>query len=79
MGYIGLALAGIVAVAGAAARLHRVRVMERSQALSDDQIRAIERAGTLQLDEDEPLDLSEARAEEERFWREERWDEGDEW
>ncbi len=43
--------------------------------LTDDQIRAIEEQGTVQLEE--PLDLDHIREEETRFW-EESWDEPEE-
>lgn len=44
--------------------------------LSDEQIRAIETRGEVELED--PLDLDTIRDEEARFW-EESWDEPEEW
>ena len=45
--------------------------------LPDDAVRAIVETGALSVEEDEPLDMREIEAEEERFWRE-TWDEPEE-
>ena len=64
--------AGALLVAGAwYANRRRLRSM-RQGGLSDAAIRRIEASGRVELDE--PLDLDEAREEEERFWNE-SWDE----
>ena len=59
----------LVAGAGLLARRRMARV---KAGLSDDAIRAIEAHGRVEVEE--PLDLDEARDEEERFWSE-TWDE----
>ena len=63
---------GAVIVAGAwLASRRRLRQL-RADELSDAAIRRIEASGRVEVDE--PLDLDEAKAEEERFWGE-TWDE----
>ena len=73
-GYLFLGLALLVLVAGLVAR-QRIQSARDASGLSDDELRSIEEEGWLQRDE--PLDLDEARREEERFL-EETWDEPDE-
>ena len=48
-----------------------------STRIDDDAVRAIVEKGALTLEEDQPLDMREIEAEEERFWRE-TWDEPEE-
>ncbi|MDX1674152.1 MAG: hypothetical protein R3314_05045 [Longimicrobiales bacterium] len=63
---------GALLVAGAWLGVrHRLRQL-RDRELTDGAIRQIEASGRLEVDE--PLDLDEAAAEEERFWGE-TWDE----
>jgi hypothetical protein len=45
--------------------------------VDDDAVRTIVATGALAIEEDEPLDMREIEAEEERFWRE-TWDEPEE-
>jgi len=45
--------------------------------VDDAAVRAIVETGALSVEEDEPLDMREIEAEEERFWRE-TWDEPEE-
>jgi hypothetical protein len=45
--------------------------------VDDEAVRAIVETGALSVEEDEPLDMREIEAEEERFWRE-TWDEPEE-
>lgn len=71
--WIGGAL--LLAVAGWLYRA-RLRAYRHGSALGDEHIRAIETHGRLEVDE--PLDLAEICEEEERFWKEARWDEPDE-
>lgn len=52
------------------------RRLTRARGLDDRDIRQIEDAGW--IDAEEPLDLDEAREEEERFWNED-WDEPEPW
>lgn len=69
-----LALAGGILVRrriGAARR-------RRTDGLTDEMIRRIEREGRLRREEPEPLDLDEIREEEDAFW-EQTWDEPEEW
>ena len=68
-GWLFAAAALLVAGAWYANR-GRLRDM-RSRGLNDADIRRIEASG--RVDVDEPLDLDEAREEEERFWNE-SWD-----
>lgn len=74
MGYLGVMLGLLAVVAGLTVRARRAA----GPTLSADQIAEIERTGRLELEQDEPLDLEEARQEEERFWQEESWDEAEE-
>ena len=75
--YIGILL-GVLAFAGLLLRarwLHRVPDPS-APALTDDMIRQIEQAGSVELDE--PLDLDQIQEEETRFWNEATWDEPEE-
>ena len=69
-GWLFAAAALLVAGAWYANR-RRLRSLRREE-LSDAAIRQIEVSGRVEVDE--PLDLDEARDEEERFWNE-SWDE----
>lgn len=53
--------------------LRRLRGALGEEGVTDAMIARIEAHGHLELEE--PLDLDEAAAEEERFWNEEPWDE----
>ena len=64
----------LVAVAGVL-YLRRLRALKQSGGVTDAMIERIESMGRLEVDE--PLDLEEAAAEEEKFWSE-TWDEPDE-
>lgn len=78
-GWIFAALSVLVLVAGAAARrriLRRTRPV--ADGLSDDDVRQIEEGGLLFREDDEPLDMDEIRAEEDRFWASESWDRAEE-
>jgi hypothetical protein len=48
----------------------RASFSRRAPRLDDDAVRTIVATGALSVDEDEPLDMREIEAEEERFWRE---------
>ncbi len=62
----------------AAAAIARRRRQARSRpAVTDDVVRRIESVGRIDADEVDPLDLDEARAEEDAFW-EQTWDEPEE-
>lgn len=69
-GWVFVLGALLVAVAGLGVRRRLQRLKDSD--LSDGAIRRIESSGRLEVDE--PLDLDEAAAEEERFWGE-SWDE----
>lgn len=70
--------AGLVVVAYVRLRA-RLEERIRPKRLDDDDVRTILETGELVTDEDEPLDLDEIEEEERRFWRDERWDEAEEW
>lgn len=71
-------LAFLVLVAGLAYRLRiHEEVRRRGTGLSDEQVRRIEEAGRLDVD-DEPLDMDEIERAEDEFW-EESWDEPEPW
>jgi hypothetical protein len=75
--YYGLLVGMLALAAGLVYRSRLSRVIGSSQpVLDDDMIRQIEERGSLEVEE--PLDISEIREEEARFW-EEPWDEPDEW
>lgn len=65
------AVGAVIVLAAWAASRRRLRRL-RDRPLSDAAIRQIEVSGRVEVDE--PLDLEEAAAEEERFW-DESWDE----
>ncbi|MEJ2678746.1 MAG: hypothetical protein P8174_06700 [Gemmatimonadota bacterium] len=67
--------AGLAVVAYVMSR-RLLRLRRREASLDDAAIRRIEASG--RVDVEEPLDLDEAREEEERFW-EEDWDEPEPW
>ena len=70
IGWLFAAGAVLVAAAWLSSRRRLRQLKDRE--LSDAAIRQIEASG--RVDVDEPLDLEEAREEEERFWSE-SWDE----
>ena len=75
MGLIWGLLALLVLVAGLAYRL-RIREELGGRELTDDQIRRIEEAGAVEVDEE--LDMDEIEQAEDDFW-EESWDEPEPW
>ncbi|MXW66105.1 MAG: hypothetical protein F4Z72_03680 [Gemmatimonadales bacterium] len=74
-GYIFVALAVLVAVAGWRAR-RRLRHATRS-GVTDEIVRRIETVGRVDAEDVEPVDLELARAEEDEFWAQ-TWDEPEE-
>lgn len=74
-GLLFAALAVLVAAAGILAR-RRLRE-ETRRGLSDELIRQIEATGRIEAEDVEPVDLEEARAEEDAFWAQ-TWDEPEE-
>jgi len=72
------ALAALTVAAGWSLYERRRRLSGRGPVVDDEAIRRILDTGELHVDEDEPLDLAEIDAEEERFWSE-TWDEPDDW
>lgn len=73
-GVFFIALAILAIVAGVAVR----RGERRRDELSDAQIREIERAGRIDAEEVDPIDVDEIRAEEDEFWSQ-TWDEPEDW
>lgn len=59
-------------------RLLRRRSGPTRGGVTDDMVRQIERQGTLRVEEHEPIDLNDVRAEEDAFWSE-TWDEPEEY
>lgn len=59
-------------------RLRSARRSARPPRVDDDAIRRILEQGTLTSEDDEPLDLDEAKRAEEEFWRD-SWDEPEEY
>lgn len=76
MDAIGSLGAAAVLLIALAAVWRRRRRSPRGGPLTDEMIADIETRGRLEVEE--PLDLDEAAAEEERFWNEEPWDEPEE-
>ena len=74
-GYIFVALAVLVAVAGWRAR-RRLRHATRS-GVTDEIVRRIETVGRVDAEDVEPVDLDLARTEEDEFWAQ-TWDEPEE-
>jgi hypothetical protein len=72
MTFVSGLIAGVLIVLAAV----WLRDRRRGEGLSDDQIRAIEQEG--RVDVEDPLDFDRIRDEETRFW-EESWDEPEEW
>ena len=74
-GYLFVALAVLVAVAGLRVR-HRLRHKTRS-GVTDEIVHRIETLGRVDAEDVEPVDLERVRAEEDEFWAE-TWDEPEE-
>jgi hypothetical protein len=68
--------AALLATVAGVLYVRRLRRLTRGPALTDAMIARIEALG--EVDVEEPLDLEEAAAEEERFWEDEPWDEPEE-
>ena len=75
IGYLLLALAVLVAVAGWRVR-HRRRRQTRS-GVTDEIVHQIETLGRVDTEDVEPIDLERVRAEEDEFWAQ-TWDEPEE-
>lgn len=74
-GYLFVALAALVAVAGWRVR-HRLRDQTRG-GVTDEVVRQIETLGRVDAEDVEPVDMERARAEEDEFWAQ-TWDEPEE-
>ncbi len=74
-GYLFVALAALVAVAGWRVR-HRLRRQARS-GVTDEVVRQIETVGRVDAEDVDPLDMERVRAEEDEFWAQ-TWDEPEE-
>ena len=71
-GYLFVALAALVAVAGWRLR-HRLRRQTRS-GVTDEVVRQIETVGRVDAEDVDPLDMERVRAGEDEFWAQ-TWDE----
>ena len=71
-GYLFVALAALVAVAGWRLR-HRLRRQTRS-GVTDEVVRQIETVGRVDAEDVDPLDMERVRAAEDEFWAQ-TWDE----
>ena len=74
-GYLFVALAALVAVAGWRVR-HRLRRQTRS-GVTDEVVRQIETVGRVRRGRCRPADMERVRAEEDEFWAQ-TWDEPEE-
>jgi len=74
-GYLFVALAALVAVAGWKVR-HRLRRQARS-GVTDEVVHQIEMLGRVDAEDVDPLDMERVRAEEDEFWAQ-TWDEPEE-
>ena len=74
-GYLFVALAALVAVAGWRVR-HRLRRQTRS-GVTDEVVHQIETVGRVDAEDVDPLDMERVRAEEDEFWAQ-TWDEPEE-
>ncbi|MCY3677737.1 MAG: hypothetical protein F4Z31_23075 [Gemmatimonadetes bacterium] len=74
-GYLFVALAALVAVAGWRVR-RRLRDQTRS-GVTDEVVHQIETLGRVDAEDIEPLDMERVRAEEDEFWGQ-TWDEPEE-
>ena len=68
----------VLTVLAVVVRLLRSRTRPGRGGVTDDMVRQIERRGTLRVEEHEPIDLDDVRAEEDAFWSE-TWDEPEEY
>lgn len=73
----GMALSALFVAAGLKAYARRRAMLAALQSIDDDAVRTIVDTGALTVEVEEPLDLREIGAEEERFWAE-PWDEPEE-
>jgi len=67
----------VLTVVAVVVRLLRSQARDGRGSVTDDMVRQIEHQGTLRVEEREPLDIEDVRAEEDSFWSE-TWDEPEE-
>jgi len=67
----------VLTVVAVVVRLLRSRARTGASSMTDDMVYQIEHQGTLRVEEREPLDIDDVRAEEDSFWSE-TWDEPEE-
>jgi len=67
----------VLTVVAVVVRLLRNQTRGGLGSVTDDMVQQIEHQGTLRVEEHEPLDLDDVRAEEDSFWSE-TWDEPEE-
>lgn len=78
MWIIGVIFSVLAIVAGIL-YLRRLRALgaRKRFRVDDDIVREIEESGRVEVDE--PLDMEDIRDEEERFWRDQPWEEPEQW
>jgi hypothetical protein len=67
----------VLTVVAVVVRLLRSQARDGRGSVTDDMVRQIEHQGTLRVEDREPLDIEDVRAEEDSFWSE-TWDEPEE-
>ncbi len=67
----------VLTVVAVVVRLLRSRARAGRGSVTDEMVSQIEHQGTLRVEEREPLDIEDVRAEEDSFWSE-TWDEPEE-
>lgn len=68
----------VLTVLAVVVRLLRSQSGPTRDGVTDEMVRQIEHRGTLRVEEHEPIDINDVRAEEDAFWSE-TWDEPDEY
>ena len=68
----------VLTVLAVVVRLLRAQARPTRGGVTDDMVRQIEHQGTLRVEDHEPIDIKDVRAEEDAFWSE-TWDEPEEY
>ena len=68
----------VLTVVAVVVRFLRSQSQASRDSVTDDMVRQIERQGTLRVEDHEPIDMNDVRAEEDAFWSE-TWDEPEEY
>jgi hypothetical protein len=72
-----ISVLALIAGAAGVRRVRQARAHKDHDSVTDDMIRQIEERGSVDVEEEEPLDFETIEEEEARFW-EETWDEPEE-